>query len=49
MPKFSKLSKRRLCECCNDLQKIFTFVINYIDCAVLVGYRSEIEQNKFMG
>jgi len=46
MPYYSEISKKRLCECCEDLQKLFSFVILYLDCSVLVGYRGEIEQNK---
>ena len=46
MPFFSKISKERLSQCCDDLQILFNFIIQYFDCSVLAGYRGKAEQNK---
>ena len=46
MPKFGKKSKERLATCDERLQKLFNEVINYVDCSVLEGHRSEERQNR---
>ena len=45
MPKFGKTSKRRLKTCEKDLQDLFSEVVKYFDCSVLVGYRGRNEQD----
>jgi len=46
MPRFSKRSKDNLAECHEDLQTLFNYVIQYMDCSVICGYRGEEAQNK---
>ena len=46
MPKFGSKSRKRLATCDERLQKLFNEVINYVDCSVLEGHRSEERQNK---
>ena len=46
MPKFGRSSRERLATCDERLQRVFNEVINYIDCSVLEGHRSEERQNK---
>ena len=46
MPRFGKVSRERLATCDERLQRVFNEVINYIDCSVLEGHRSEERQNK---
>lgn len=43
--KFSSTSKERLASCHHDLQVLFNEVIIHIDCTVIIGIRSEAEQN----
>ena len=45
MYNYSKTSKRRLSTCHKDLQKVFNFVIKYIDCSIVCGHRGQIEQD----
>lgn len=44
MPQFSKKSLVRLREAHSKLQEVFLEVINYFDCTVVTGHRSEEEQ-----
>jgi peptidoglycan L-alanyl-D-glutamate endopeptidase CwlK len=44
MPQFSTLSKGRLSEADQRLQKVFNEVIKHIDCTILVGYRNKKDQ-----
>ncbi len=44
MPAFSKMSQFRLDTCHPDLVTLFEEVVKYLDCTILVGYRSEIDQ-----
>ena len=46
MPSFGKVSRERLATCDERLQRVFNEVINYVDCSVLEGNRSEERQNK---
>lgn len=46
MPKFGTSSKTRLEQCDSRLQDIFNEVIEYYDCTILCGHRTEEEQNK---
>lgn len=46
MPKFGTTSKQRLATCEPDLQHIFNFVIDHIDCSIICGHRSEEDQVK---
>lgn len=48
MPKFNfgKTSTQRLATCEPDLQHIFNFVIDHIDCSILCGHRDEADQTK---
>ena len=46
MPTFSDTSKKNLEEAHEDLQKVFNEVIKYIDCKVIEGFRSQVEQDK---
>jgi len=45
MPSFSKRSKEKLATCHKDLQVIFNEIIKYWDCSILVGERTEEDQN----
>ena len=45
MPKFGKKSKINLLTCDYRLQKVLIEVINYVDCCVIEGLRSEERQN----
>ena len=47
MPKFGSTSRKRLATCDEKLQKVFNKVIEYVDCSVLEGTRSEATQNKY--
>lgn len=40
MPKFSKSSLNKLKTTHQDLQTIFSYVINYFDCTILYGHRT---------
>ena len=46
MFKFGKKSRERLATCDERLQRLFNEVINYVDCSVLEGHRSEERLNK---
>lgn len=46
MPKFSAESLKQLSTCHPELQKLFNFVIEIVDCKVLEGYRNEADQEK---
>lgn len=46
MAYFGKNSKSNLSECHPDLQNLFNEVIKHQNCAVIVGYRGEREQNQ---
>jgi peptidoglycan L-alanyl-D-glutamate endopeptidase CwlK len=45
VPKFSQTSARRLAECDERLQRVFSEVIKHVDCTVLCGHRSKEEQD----
>lgn len=45
MPKFSKNSRDKLSTCDRRLQRLFGYVIKYIDCTVTDGFRSKDVQN----
>jgi peptidoglycan L-alanyl-D-glutamate endopeptidase CwlK len=45
MPKFSRISKKRLETCDIRLQNIFNEVVKTYDCSILCGYRTKQEQN----
>jgi len=44
VPRFSQFSKRKLDQCHIDLQIIFEELINFYDCTILEGHRSEERQ-----
>ncbi len=44
MPQFSRSSRSKLATCHQDLQAIFTYVIDTYDCIVIRGYRSPERQ-----
>ena len=46
MPRFGSKSKKNLATCDDRLQKVFNEVINYTDCSVLEGHRSEERQER---
>ena len=46
MPKFGKRSKERLATCDERLQEVFNEVIQFVDCSVLEGHRSQERQDK---
>ena len=46
MPKFGRKSRERIATCDKDLQNLFTEVVRYFDCSVLVGFRGKNEQNR---
>ena len=46
MPKFGVRSRSNLESCDKRLQRVFNKVIEYVDCTVLEGHRSEDRQNK---
>lgn len=46
MPTFSPTSLARLSTCHPDLRRLFTAVIEEVDCTVLCGYRDKEEQEK---
>ena len=43
--KFDKSSAKRIKTCHNDLQKLFTLVLQMYPCAVICGHRGERDQN----
>lgn len=45
MPAFSKQSRDRLAECHPDIQRVMERVVQHFDCTILVGQRSEEDQN----
>lgn len=44
--KFSQRSLKHLQTCHIDLQRLFTEVVKYYDCAVICGHRGEYEQTE---
>lgn len=42
---FSKSSREKLSTCRIDLQRLFLEIIKFYDCKILIGYRTEEEQN----
>jgi peptidoglycan LD-endopeptidase CwlK len=46
MPKYSKKSRKNLDSADPDLQKIFEFVLPYIDHTIIYGYRGQEDQDK---
>lgn len=46
MPTFSKTSNQRLATCDMRLQLVFSAVVEAIDCTVLVGHRTEADQER---
>jgi len=46
MFKFGISSTQRLATCEPDLQHIFNFVIDHIDCSIICGHRDEADQTK---
>ena len=46
MPRFGKRSKERLATCDERLQEVFNEVIQFVDCSVLEGHRSQERQDK---
>ena len=46
MPRFGKISKERLATCDERLQEVFNEVIQFVDCSVLEGHRSQERQDK---
>ena len=46
MPRFGKRSKERLATCEERLQEVFNEVIQFVDCSVLEGHRSQERQDK---
>lgn len=49
MPKFSESSEAKLDTCHYDLRKVFYVVVQKYDCSILVGHRTEAEQNEAFG
>ena len=47
MPEYSNSSKAKLRTCDPDLQKLFNFVIEYLDNSILEGHRDEKTQNQY--
>jgi peptidoglycan L-alanyl-D-glutamate endopeptidase CwlK len=47
MPYFSERSRTNLETCHTDLQRVFNVVINFYDCTILEGHRTEYDQNKY--
>ena len=48
MPEFSENSQDNLATCDERLQEIFEQVVEYFDCTVLEGHRSEERQNQMV-
>lgn len=46
MPKFGKRSRKELATAHPDLQRLFSEVIQIIDCAVICGHRGHEDQDK---
>ena len=46
MPKFGRKSRTRLATCDTELQNLFSEVVKYFDCSILIGHRGEKDQNK---
>ena len=46
MPRFGRKSKERLATCDERLQEVFNEVIQFVDCSVLEGHRSQERQDK---
>lgn len=47
MPRFSKKSKLQLKTCDEDLQTLFSKVIETYDCTIIQGHRSKEEQDEY--
>ena len=47
MPKFGRVSRKRLETCDEDLIFLFEEVVKYFDCTVLEGHRGKKLQNKY--
>jgi len=47
MAKFGRVSEARLDTCHDDLVKLFQVVVEFFDCSILEGYRSEEKQNLY--
>lgn len=45
MPKFGSQSLKNLATCRPDLQLLFNVVVRKFDCSILVGHRSQAEQD----
>ncbi|MDE1461629.1 hypothetical protein [Spartinivicinus poritis] len=45
MPKFSPTSLDRLATCHEDLQVLFSEIIKDCDCSILIGHRSQLDQD----
>ena len=45
MPNFGQKSKKNLSSCHPKLKKVFSEVINTVDCSILEGHRSKDRQN----
>ena len=46
MPKFGRKSRTRLATCDTELQNLFSEVVKYFDCSILIGHRGEEDQNR---
>ena len=46
MPNFSQTSKDKLATCDPRLQLVFNEVIKHVDCTILCGNRSKVDQDK---
>lgn len=46
MPIYSEKSKERLATCDERLQYLFNEVIEHYDCTIIIGHRTEAEQNE---
>ena len=47
MPRFGRISRKRLKTCDEDLIFLFKEVVKYFDCTVLEGHRGKRLQNKY--
>ena len=45
MPSFGKSSQDKLSTCHQDLQRLFSAVVEKYDCTIVCGHRAEAEQN----
>ena len=46
MPSFSNSSKDKLSQCDTDLQAVFNYVIDVVDCTIITGRRDKYTQNE---